>query len=165
MSVFFFFNSINCVFLHMSYISQRDIQIYSFGTEINRKTRPVRNVHIIYYRTKENTSTSGSSPNVNEERTEAARPTSRDVKYSTAHRKSVQKQNYPKNQTSFIKSVSCGPATPTILNIGHHWHLQMNNNCVLLLSTMDRRGFLRPVDLSLTVQVWLVTYFQIDGIR
>jgi hypothetical protein len=45
-----------------------------------------------------------TSPNVNEEQTEA-RPTNEDLKYSTAHRKSVQKQSYPKNQTSFIKYV------------------------------------------------------------
>lgn len=38
------------------------------------------------------------------EQTEA-RPSSQDLKYSTAHRKSVQKQNYPKNQASFINRV------------------------------------------------------------
>lgn len=75
-----------------------------------------------------------------------ARPTKQDLKYSTTYRKSVQKQSYPKNQTSFIKwYMSCGPVTPTILNIGHYWHLQMNNNCVLLLSTMAWCGFMHPV--------------------
>lgn len=63
-------------------------------------------VHITFIIGKENMSTIGNSRQMcTRKRQTEARPSSQDLKYSTAHRKSVQKQNYPKNRASFINCV------------------------------------------------------------